>query len=114
MGWGVSLKTQQGHYAEVPTHQEDGVVAVGGTQDAWMAVTYSYGPLFLSAGLDFSTLDKKTGAEAYPILKATIEKLGSTTPDSNYWKACPGNAGHALSVLMAWAESNPTAVFQIR
>ena len=41
-----------------------------------------------------------------------VKKLG-TTQDSDYWKPTPGNAGHALNILLTWAVDNPDAIFRV-
>jgi hypothetical protein len=88
---------------EVPSHTEGTVICLGGTQSAEMGVTYNYGKFF-----DFRGLDGLTGTESIPFLEEAVGKLG-TKKDDSYWASTPGNAGHACSVLLAWAQLHPDA-----
>jgi len=92
---------------EVSLHEEGGTYAIGGTNDAELNVTYNYARYF-----PWRDLDGKTGAETETLLRAACAELG-TTRDPDYWAATPGNAGHALSVLLGWAEAHPDGVWRV-
>lgn len=100
--------------AEVASHEEGGTYCLGGLPEASLNVTYNYGKFY------YEHLDKengirwlygKSGRDVEQKLAAAVAALG-TERDSDYWKATPGNAGYALSILLGWARQHPTAVFQ--
>jgi len=98
----------------VPKHEEGGVYAVGGITDASLSITYNYAQYY------FDHIDSKDGIRwlygkkakncIKGIEKAVME-LGTVRND-DYWKGTPGNAGYALSILLAWARLHPEATFQ--
>jgi len=45
-------------------------------------------------------------------LRDAVGELG-TEQAEDYWDDTPGNAGHALSILLSWAEENPSATFSV-
>ena len=90
-----------------------GTFALGGTDEAWLNITYNYSKFY------YSMIDKekgirwlygKTGKECLPVLKAAVEKLGTKT-SKDYWKATAGNAGAALLGLTAFCELRPDGIF---
>ncbi len=96
-----------------PHQFKGGTYALGGSDEAWLNITYNYSKFY------YSTIDKekgirwlygKTGEECLPVLKAAIEKLGTIQSD-DYWKATSGNAGHALLGLIQFCEMRPDGVF---
>lgn len=91
----------------------DGKLVPKGRRDADIDITYNYSKFYCD------TIDKKqgirylygkTGSEDIPILEKAIAALG-TVRDPDYWKPTPGNAGHALAILLMWARLHPDAVF---
>lgn len=92
---------------------EGGTQVMGGTDDAELNITYNYSWFY------YQCLDKenglrwlygKSGKEAEPRLSAAVEILG-TRQNSDYWADTPGNAGHALNILLEWARQYPDAIF---
>jgi hypothetical protein len=89
---------------------------LGGTMDAMLNVTYNYGPFFyeaLDAEKGLWWLDGKTAGQSMGRLEAAVDKLGASR-DSDYWKATPGNAGYALSVLLGWARQHSCVKWYVR
>jgi hypothetical protein len=90
-----------------------GTYAIGGTPEASLNITYNYSPHYrqtIDAEQGIRWLYGKTGAEALPVLKKAVAQLG-TDQHSDYWEPTPGNAGHALLGLIAFAELRPDGVF---
>lgn len=89
-----------------------GTYAVGGTNEAWLNVTYNYAKHFYRVLGDkgLRGIYGMTGADSVPILTAAIEKLENDV-DDDYWKATEGNARHALEDLRALALMAPHAVW---
>lgn len=56
-------------------------------------------------------LYNKRAKDVIPKLEVAVNQLGTST-DSDYWKATPGNAGHALNILLYWAKMHPNYVFE--
>lgn len=118
MSWSVDLIGPDGKTCQVDRHSEGGTYAMGGTNYAAMDVTYNYGKIFqLAFGEGFAGfrefLNGRKAADVIPGLKGAVEKLG-TNRWEDYWAPTPGNAGHALSILLGWAEQHPDAVFTVR
>jgi len=102
----------------VPIHSEGGTFVLGGTTTAELNITYNYGIHFRTAvapdhGIGLQALDGLSGKAAIPILRAAIEKLGGDHPDPDYWKPTPGNAAHALNIMLEWSEAKPEGVWEI-
>lgn len=106
----------------VENHSEGGTYAIGGTNEADLNITYNYGRHFAEAlgylgdpavrnFRDF--LDGKAAAVVIPALEKAVSMLG-TTQAADYWDAVPGNAGHALAILLAWAKQHPDGIFSVR
>lgn len=98
---------------EVARHAEGGTYQLGGTNAAELNVTYNYGRFYypqLPEGL--RTLHEKRAADCIEMLEERVQALG-TNRDGDYWAATPGNAGYALSILLAWAKEHPDAVFRV-
>ena len=89
-----------------------GNVAIGGTTEAWLNVTYNYSEHFyrVMGNKGIRRLYGLTGAEAIPILKKAISELKDDV-DPDYWKPTEGNAKQALCGLLAFAQMRPDGVF---
>ena len=102
----------------VENHSEGGTYAVGGTKSADLNITYNYSPHFYAAlnipgELRFDEyLTGKTGAEMMPELEKAVAQLGTKT-SGDYWEDAPGNAGHALAILLIWAKQHPEGIFEV-
>lgn len=79
-----------------------------------LSITYNYGKhyddVFGPKGID--VIHDMPAREATPLFVAGVQQLGSK-PSSNYWEATPGNAGHALRILLGFALDHPDGVFTI-
>lgn len=114
MSFGINLIGEHGNSVEVDKHVEGGTFVLGGTTRASLNVTYNYSR-FYSETIDrdegIRWLYGKKASECIPRLKEAIDALGAEQ-DEDYWAATAGNAGHALSILLKWAEQHPDAVFK--
>ena len=115
MSYDISLVD---HKTKVPVsvvpHEEGGTYVVGGTPRADLNITYNYSKFYcehVSQEHGIRWLYGKTGREVVDTLETAVAALG-TERDNDYWKASPGNAGYALSILLQWAKSYPEAVFE--
>lgn len=99
--------------AQIEPHTEGGTIMMGGNSAAHLNVTYNYSFFF------FHFLDKEDGIrwlygkaanETIERLEKAVETLG-TRQEDDYWIPTPGNAGHALNVLLGWARQHPDAVW---
>ena len=113
MSYWVYLE-QGGESVVVDEHCEGGTFAVGGLSEAELNVTYNYGPHIRkhlhSDGLKW--LQGRKAEDCIERLENAVKALG-TDRDPDYWGATPGNAGHALSILLRWARKHPEAVFYV-
>ena len=90
-----------------------GTQALGGTDMAWLNITYNYCKHFYNALGDggIRSIYGKTGAESIPLLKAAMNKLGDDVDDTDYWNPTEGNAKRALAGLLALAQMRPDGVW---
>jgi len=107
----VTKKTIQ---LDSPHQIKGGTYAFGGTQEAWLNITYNYSTFFYKyideeKGIRF--IYGKTGSEAIPILKEAISKMGDDV-DEDYWKPTEGNTKRALHGLIALATLRPDGIFE--
>jgi len=116
MSYDISLKEPESDETIVFDQRHDitgGTFAVGGTDEAWLNITYNYGKFYYKyidpeKGIRF--LYGKTGKESIPLLEKAIKKLG-TEKNDDYWKATAGNAGIALQGLLVFAKMRPDGIF---
>ena len=98
----------------VDSHEEGGTYCLGGTNDASLNVTYNYSKYYyehISKERGIRWLYGKLGKIVEQRLTQAISILG-VERDKDYWKATPGNAGYALSILLKWSKQYPDAIFQ--
>ena len=89
-----------------------GTYCVGGTDRAWLNVTYNYADIF------YKVLGEKgirsiyglTGKDSIMILSKAISELKDDVSD-NYWEATEGNVRKALSDLLQLAIMKPDAIW---
>lgn len=100
----------------VENHQEGGNQVLGGTEEAWLNVTYNYSKayaLVLPSSSLRNLLDGKTARDVIPVMEEAVQKLGTEEYEKDYWAPTPGNAGYALNILLTWAKQYPDAVFEV-
>ena len=115
MSYDIRLKdpiTKETIQFDTPHQMRGGTYAIGGTQEAWLNVTYNYSDhyykLFGENGI--RTIYGLTGAESIPLMKEVTFKLGDDISD-DYWEATEGNAKKALLQLIALAEMRPDGIW---
>ena len=85
-----------------------GTFALGGTDEAWLNVTYNYGDHFrevIDPDKGIRALYGIPLKEAIDRINESIVALGDEPPDPDYWKASAGNPRKALENLKAIAEA---------
>jgi hypothetical protein len=97
---------------DFPHQIRGGMYAVGGTNEAWLNVTYNYGDIFRQVfGEDgIRSIYGKSGAESIPMLQKAISVLKDDATN-DYWEATEGNAKKALYGLLAFAQLRPDGVW---
>ena len=108
MSYDIRIKDKTGETLQFPFAHDlaGGTFCLGGTNEAWLNVTYNYYRFFVRA-LGKNGIRSIYGLmpkESIPILDAAIAKLGNAKPDPDYWKACAGNAKKAMLDLKRLAE----------
>jgi hypothetical protein len=114
MSYWVYLMGETGP-VEVERYSEGGTHVLGGTSQATLNVTYNYNARYVEAWDGASlreALHGKKASEAILPLEYAIALLGTERAE-DYWKATPGNAGYALSILLGWAREHPEATFEV-
>lgn len=103
---GETIKLETAHFVR------GGTYAIGGTQEAWLNITYNYAKhyyrVFGEKGI--RTIYGMTGAESIPIIKAAMAQLGDDV-SADYWEDTEGNAKKALAGLLAFAQMRPDGVW---
>ena len=121
MGWWISLfDPNEAEETRMPlevseAHQEGGVIAIGGSPEASMSVTYNYSEYYydtIDKENGFRWLNGKTAKETIVRLENAITELG-TEFSGDYWESTPGNAGKILQTLVKWAYELPDAVWGV-
>ena len=111
MSYSICLQ-RDGEAVQVPSHEEGGAYVLGGTTEAALNITYNYSWFYRrcidSGGIRW--LYGLTGKETEAVLEAAVNELG-TRQYKDYWAPTPGNAGHALSILLKWARLYPDAIW---
>lgn len=96
----------------VPSHEEGGTYAMGGTADADLNVTYNYSQVYKLLDFHPSEFDGKRAGDCIPRLEEVVGKLGNHRHE-DYWAPTPGNAGHAMDVILEWCKLNPDAIVKV-
>ena len=115
MSYDIELKdpvTKETIMLDVAHQITGGTYCVGGTQEAWLNITWNYADHFYRVMGDkgIRTIYGMTGAESIPVLKKAIEQLGDDV-DEDYWKSTEGNAKRALCGLLAFAQMRPDGIW---
>jgi hypothetical protein len=109
----VYLNGPDGSAVTVKPHEEGGTICVGGEPTATLNVTYNYGEPYGVAGFSLRDLQGKTARDVTPELERVVALLGTRRYKADYWAPTPGNAGHALNILLGWAKQHPDAMFEV-
>lgn len=90
-----------------------GTYALGGTNEAWLNITYNYAPIFkkIFGEEGIRTIYGKSGEETIPLFEKGILYLGDEDIDVDYWKATNGNVKAVLEQLLALARLRPDGVW---
>ncbi len=113
MSYDVSLYQSDGSVAQVDRHEaEGGTYVVGGTTDADLNITYNYSDVYELVGWSVNNLKERPAGDTIAEMERVLALLGvKRYPD--YWAATPGNAGHAVSILLEWAKRHPQAIWRV-
>ena len=100
-------KNNEWEIAQVEPHQEGGTIALGGTSDANLNITYNYYEVF-----DMKILNGKTCKDCIEWLEQIVNILG-TEQHEDYWNVTNGNVGYCLSVILSWCKQHPNGTIAI-
>ena len=95
--------------------EDGGTFILGGSGECCLNITYNYSRFYyreLDGENGLRAMDGEKAGEWIARLAGAVEKLG-TRRDENYWAATEGNAGAALSLLLAWARAYPQGVWRV-
>lgn len=105
MSYDIKAILPSGGTASLPfSHVWGGTIAVGGTAEASLNITYNYSRTLRSVlpggvqGLDGKLVEETAGALVAAVLALPLE-----APDEDYWKETPGNVRRALVQLLSIA-----------
>lgn len=115
MSYDIYIVNENGEtmHGRDPHALQGGTYALGGTDKAWLNITYNYAQHFVKVlGPEgIRSLYGMKAIDAIPLLIDAIEILGVTT-DPDYWKPTEGNAGKALIDLKNLCLLFPTGTIQ--
>lgn len=96
-----------------PHQIKGGTYCVGGTNEAWLNITWNYSKFYYAAfGTEgIRTIYGMSGAESITVLENAIAKLGNDE-SNDYWEATEGNAKKALLQLLSMAKMRPDAIWE--
>jgi len=115
MGWWISLENKRGKIYNTTPHSEGGVITLGGSNEATMSLTWNYSKYYyqyIDAEEGLRWINGKTAKETLERL-ITAKNILIDDPSDNYWAETPGNAGHALAVLVSWAKQHPKGIWRV-
>lgn len=115
MSYSITLNdpvTKEAIMLDAPHQIRGGIYALGGTQEAYLNITYNYAKHYYRVFGDdgIRSIYGMTGAESIPIIKAAMAQLGDDV-DGDYWKSTEGNAKRALAGLLAFAQMRPDGIW---
>ena len=116
MSYDISLREPvTGKTIELETRHQirGGTYAIGGTQEAWLNITYNYSKYYyrVFGEKGIRTIYGMTGAESIPVIKAAMAQL-SDDVSGDYWESTEGNAKQALAGLLAFAQMRPDGIWE--
>lgn len=97
---------------EVTRHSEGGTFVLGGTDVAELNVTYNYSGAYSLCDFSIRGLHLEVAGDTISKLQQVVKFLG-VCKHTDYWRATPGNAGHAANILLRWARQHPDAVWRV-
>ncbi len=99
---------------DTPHQMHGGTYCIGGTDEAWLNITYNYAPFYyreeVFGPVGIRTIYGMTGAESIPVLEKAANALGNDVSNS-YWDATEGNAKKPLLQLLAMAKMRPDGIW---
>lgn len=115
MSFWVYLEDNDGEVCRSEPFEDGGTYVVGGSDECELNITYNYSRYYyehLNAENGIRSLHEQRAGDWIEKLQSAVTALG-TARDDDYWKATAGNAGSALSRLLAWARTYPDARFRV-
>ena len=112
MSYDVTL-AQDGKPVTVERFQEGGTQPIGGETKATLNITGNYSIVYQLVFFRIEDLRGRRACDTIARLRQLIDDKLGTMQDKNHWAPTPGNAGHALSILLAWAVQHPDAVWEV-
>lgn len=106
MSYWVSILNEDNELLEVNAHSEGGTYALGGVSEADLNITYNYCHFYYEAlGINdgLRGLNDMAIEAALPLLVKACSELPDM-PENDYWADTEGNAGHAIHILLGWAQ----------
>lgn len=117
MGYDIlMIDKKTGEIAELPDthHIKGGTYAVGGTNEAWLSITYNYSKFFkkyIDQEKGIRWLYGKKGKRTIKRLRKAIEEMKDNAT-LDYWEATEGNARLMLKGLLFFAEKLPNCIWK--
>lgn len=113
MSYWVSLLDEKDNPYIVERHTAGGTHVPRGTTLSELNITYNYSPRYKEHNFSLKDLQGQIASNTIDKLTTLVEELGTETNKDNYWDPCPGNAGHALSILLKWAKLYPDGRWEV-
>lgn len=107
MSWDCCLVDKNGKpiVFDEPLDMKGGTYQLGGTQEAWLNITYNYSKIIRNVlGYSLYDLNGKLVKETIPTIEKAISKLSEEDKTENYWDATEYNTKKALEDLLLLAK----------
>lgn len=113
MSYWVYLEDDKGETLHTDTAiEEGGTYMQGGSTACELNITYNYGTIYAAHEFSIRHLHEQIAGDTIPRLESLVEQIGTVT-SHDYWEATPGNAGHAVSILLRSARQHPTGAWRV-
>lgn len=114
MSYDVCLIDQgTGKPAKVPHFEEGGTLVIGGSDEAHLNITFNYAEVYGLLGWNVKNLGARKAVKTIDELNRLVAFFGTRKYANDYWAPTPGNAGHALNILLEWAKLHPEAIWEV-
>ena len=112
MGYQIRL-ANDGAVCKVDAHEEGGTYIMGGSPEAELSMTYNYSQVYALLDWHPAKMDGRKALTCIPELETVVEKLGTKQYAKDYWAPTPGNAGHAMNIVLGWCRQHPKAKVEV-
>ena len=112
MGYDISYHNENGEQFPAGKYEDASTYVSLGDRTTEMGVTFNYSKIYRRFNFHITDLHGLYGKDVMWQLNRIVKALG-TERTEDPWEATDGNAGFALSVLLAWTKDHPEGFFSV-